>query len=495
MNIENMGLLAGARPGRCDVAAIVVGPDRADARPITHGELEQLCRRVAAHLQHQHSAGDRVAVLGENSAAYLVALLAIAQAGLIAVPMSPRQGAAQIDELMSTVRPVAGFIDAACGDRAPRDLPVTALDLTELERLSGPDRDAGPGGEDIALELFTSGSSGAPKGVLLSHRAMLFSVRRLLAGPPSDVRVLVAAPLFHMNGLMTCLSTLAQGATILMLERFDAEHYLAAIERSAPSVLVGVPTMFAKVLQALTLRGDGARLESVLAVVSGSAPLTDEQRRRIAAAFPNAQVINSYGTTEAFGIFGPHPAGRATPPGSIGAVQSDVEVRFAEGPDVAEGRLLVRTPGSMSGYDGGSTGHSPDDWYDTKDLVRVDADGFYYVVGRADDVINCGGEKVYPEAVEAILETHPDVRTASVVGIADEIKGQIPVAFVVLEPGAAPDLSALKQHALVHGPAYAHPRRIVVVAELPLIGAGKVDKRRLAAEAASVPAAAGSSAQ
>ncbi len=484
----NLGLLPAAHPDRSNAAAIVSNPDDLPAEPISYAELESACAAVACHLHANFPQGSRVAIVGENSVNYLLVVLAAARAGLVAVPMSPRQGAAQISEVLAQAQPRIVFADDECRDLVGSDYLLAPLTRDSLGQLAGPDFTPSAGGAEIALQLYTSGSSGRPKGVLLSHQALMFTLQGYFDAPAASwLQVLVAAPLFHLNGLMTCLTTLAQGGTILLLNRFEPNRYLRAIELGRPTVLVGVPTMFAMVLDALPGHGP-LRLDSVLAIVSGSAPLSDEHREEISAAFPAAQVHNSYGTTEAFGMFGPHPQGLVMPAGSVGACQPGVEVRLVDGPSPSEGRLLVRTPASMSGYQGAdaATGSRPGEgWYDTGDLVRVDEDGFFFVAGRADDLINCGGEKVFPAAVEAILQAHPTVRSAAVVAVADSRKGQVPVAFVVSVTGAMADPVELKQHALEHGPAYAHPRRIVVLEELPTTGPGKVDKRRLQADAAA----------
>jgi acyl-CoA synthetase (AMP-forming)/AMP-acid ligase II len=164
--------------------------------------------------------------------------------------------------------------------------------------------------------------------------------------------------------------------------------------------------------------------------------------------------------------------------------QTEVETQLVDGPSANEGRLLVRTPGSMSGYYRASpeaAARVHDGWYDTGDILRVDDDGFFYVVGRADDMIITGGENIYPASVELLLERHPAVLAAAVVGVADERRGQVPIAFVVARPGVHIDPDDVKAFMLTNGPAYAHPRRIEVLAALPLTPSGKVDKRALAA--------------
>ena len=226
-------------------------------------------------------------------------------------------------------------------------------------------------------------------------------------------------------------------------------------------------------------------LSSVRAVTIGSAPLTEALIARVQKMFPNATVSNGYGTTEAGpSIFGDHPHGLPCPPVSIGYPIPGVEVRFADG-SPAEGVLQVRTPAMFTEYlNLPQVTHEKlhDGWYDTGDIMRRDAAGFYYFTGRADDMFVVGGENVFPGEIEKMLERHPAVLQAAVVPVPDEIKGQIPIAFVVLKDKSFP-LDELKRFSLAEGPAYSHPRAFVVVDELPVASTHKPDKRPLMARA------------
>jgi len=184
-------------------------------------------------------------------------------------------------------------------------------------------------------------------------------------------------------------------------------------------------------------------------------------------------------------MFASHPDGRPRPLGSIGYPLEGAEVRLV-GDDPDHGVLHTRNPGVMLGYHNlpdETARRLRDGWYDTGDICRRDADGFYYFVGRADDMFVCGGENIYPGEVEAMLERHPDILQAAVVPVAHELKGQTPVAFVVPRPGASVTEQVVKAYALAHGPAYAHPRRVEVVTELPLAGTSKIDRAALKARA------------
>jgi acyl-CoA synthetase (AMP-forming)/AMP-acid ligase II len=210
-------------------------------------------------------------------------------------------------------------------------------------------------------------------------------------------------------------------------------------------------------------------------------------------AFPGAAVGNSYGTTEAGPIvFAPHPLGRPTPDLSVGTAHPQVELRLVAGNErnAGEGVLQMRCPALMSGYhnlpDGTARAMTEDGFYITGDVFRCDGDGFYYFVGRADDMFVSGGENVYPGEVEKLLERHPDIHQAVVVPVDDELKYRKPVAFVVPRPGAAPSEAAVKEFALANAAPYLHPRRVWFLDQMPLAGTNKIDRRLLAERAAEL---------
>jgi len=231
-------------------------------------------------------------------------------------------------------------------------------------------------------------------------------------------------------------------------------------------------------------------VSSVTAIRMGSAPVSEALHAEIRAAFPNARVLNVYGTTEAGPVvFGPDPQGRPKPDGALGWPQAGVELKLldAAGREADEGELAQRTPAVMLGYlndpDGTRRALTADGWYLSGDVFRRDASGCYWFVGRNDDMFVSGGENIFPSEVEQMLARHPDVAQACVVPVPDEVKGAKPVAFVVPRPGATPTAEAIRRHALAHAPAYQHPRLVIFVPELPLAGTNKVDRKRLERDA------------
>ena len=232
-------------------------------------------------------------------------------------------------------------------------------------------------------------------------------------------------------------------------------------------------------------------LSSVEFVRMGSAPVSSSLMTALHAALPRATVTNAYGTTEAGPVvFGPHPRGLPQPELSVGYPHPKVSLRLVDSDhsEAEQGVLEMKCPALMLGYHSRPDVAPPitqDGFYITGDVFRRDADGFYYFVGRTDDMFVSGGENIYPADVERMLERHPDIAQAAVVPIDDDIKGQKPVAFVIRKAGRALDEESVKRFALKHAPAYQHPRFVWFVDELPLASTNKLDRAalmRMAAE-------------
>jgi long-chain acyl-CoA synthetase len=328
---------------------------------------------------------------------------------------------------------------------------------------------------------------------VLSHKSHLWVVemRRRAEGSLAE-RPLVAAPLYHMNALAVSQATLANGDPIILLPGFTAPSYIAAASAHRATALTSVPTMIAMLLRepGLLARAD---LSSVKAVRMGSAPVSPALIAAVRDTFPSAVISNAYGTTEAGPIvFVPHPDGRPTPDLSVGTAHPRVVLRLAASDDknANEGVLQMRCPALMNGYhnlpEAAARAITADGLYDTGDIFRRDADGFYYFVGRADDMFVSGGENVYPGEVEKMLERHPDINQAVVVPVDDELKFQKPVAFVVPRPGAELTEAHVRQFALANAAPYLHPRRVWFLDEMPLAGTNKIDRRALAERAAAL---------
>jgi long-chain acyl-CoA synthetase len=492
---SNLGALMAE--GRDGERVAVVDLSRAAPREISYCALDAAADAAArGFLARGLVRGDRVGLLAANSVEFLAALYGAQRAGLVPVPVNWRFPPALVEYVLRDSGAKLVLHDASRAAAVPPGLD--ALPLEEWAGDPGPFTAIEPAPREPALFLYTSGSTGRPKGVILSHQAHLWVVeQRLTAQDVSNERFLIAAPLYHMNGLALAQLACAAHAMIILLPQFETASYARAIGEHRCTWLTAVPPMLAMLLkdQAAMALVDAS---SVRSIRLGSAPVGPALAAAIRAGFPGARLINAFGTTEGGPVvFGPHPAGLPTPPLSVGYPHPAVELRL-RGEDGAlsehEGVLEQRSPASMNGYWNRPDLKPPfteDGFYITGDVFRRDSQGFFTVIGRADDMFICGGENVFPGQVEAVLERHPAVEQAAVVAVPDDLKGEKPVAFVVLRPGADADEAALKAHSLAEAPAYQHPRHVWLLDALPLSGTNKVDKAaltRLARERLSIPA-------
>ncbi|KAF1042834.1 MAG: Long-chain-fatty-acid--CoA ligase [Herbaspirillum frisingense] len=465
------------------------------AREHRYGELDAQADALARGLLALgHAPGERIALLGLNSVDYVVALLGIMRAGLVAVPVNVKLPPAQLAFILedSGATRILGDQDRLV--TTPSPAPRHAFGTPDYAALSdpGPFQAVEPGPQDEALLLYTSGSTGRPKGVRLSHAShrWVVDVRRA-ATPVGDERLLIAAPLYHMNALALVLLALASHATAVLLPQFSARAYLNAIGRYRCTWLTAVPPMIAMMLREQDLVA-ATDLSSVRVVRMGSAPVSPGLLAQIHRLLPAARVINAYGTTEGGPVvFGPHPQGLAAPAQSVGVPHPQVQVRLvdAQGREVppgVDGELQLRSAGMMLGYHRRPelSPFTADGYYATGDVFRRDERGFHTFVGRRDDMFVSGGENLYPGDIEKALERHPAIQQASVVPVPDDIKGAKPVAFVVPREGvAAPSEQELKAFSLQHLAAYQHPRRIWFTEALPLTTTQKIDRRALVEQA------------
>jgi len=456
------------------------------AREISYAELDAQCDAVAAGLAARGLArGARVGILALNRPEYIGALYGTMRAGAVPVPLNIKLPAQALDFIARDAGLSLLFVDAPHRKVAP-DVPAVDFDADYADFLKpGPFQTVEPAPEDICLQPYTSGSTGRPKGVLLTHAGQAWQIDALARARRMDHedRVLVAAPLYHKNALVWTKVCMAAGASIVLLARFDQRRFVDAIGRYRVTRLSGVPTMFHLILADPALAATDK--SSVRFIGVGSAPASPALFEALQRAFPNSTATNGYGVTEAGPVmFANHPEGKPRPATSIGYPLEGCEIRLDPGPDV--GVLLTRNPGVMAAYHNlpeETAQRLKDGWFDTGDVCRRDADGFYYFVGRTDDMFVCGGENVYPGDVEGTLERHPDILQAAVLPVDHALKGQVPVAFVVPRPGAGVTEQAVKEWALAHGPAYQHPRRVFLIPELPLAGTNKIDRAALRARA------------
>jgi long-chain acyl-CoA synthetase len=496
----NLGksLAAGSAP---DALAMVDLSDPARPKHWSYAEFDALADAVAGGLRRAGIApGQRVGLVCGNSARAVAVLLGSMRAGCVAVPVNPRAGAETLRFMLVDASMAIIFADAASLRLVPADRQFLCLDGPQFEsflRYGASEAFEAfeafePRPDDPALILYTSGSTGRPKGVLLSHSSQLliaagyatpFMADCLAAGP-----AIVAAPIFHMNATVNLTTTFLLRGALVLLARFEPVSFIAALATYRVSMLSGVPTMAALIAQERAALAH-ADLSGIKLVAIGSAPLSMTVLDQVHALFPGAGVINSYGTTETgAGYFGVHPQGLPRPPMSIGYPQPHAEMRLVGDSAPDEGVFEIRTPTRMSGYlkRPELAGKVQDGWINTGDIMRRDVEGWYYFVGRADDMFVCSGENVYPGAVERVIERHPDISEVCVLPLPDAVRGQIPVAFVVTRQGAGLTEQDVKQFVLDNAAPHLHPRRVWFIDQMPLGGTNKIDRKVLAARATEV---------
>ena len=493
-DLFNLGDLVDRSAASDSIALIDLGAI-GGPREYSHGDLDAAAQAVARGLVARgYGRGDHIAILAANSADFLIAYLGTMRAGMISIPINHKFPAETIEFILRDADCKLIFTDVERAPVVPEGYDVVVFRDEGPGGFAmlldpGPFETVKPGAGEVAMFLYTSGSTGRPKGVPLTHAGHLWVIEmRIKRRPDPDHRMLVAAPLYHMNGLAICKVAMAAHLTIVLMPQFNAVEYIHAIGAHGVTWLTSVAAMMAMVVREDEALAD-TDLASVRIVRMGSAPVSNKLVADIRDYFPNAEIANGYGTTEAGPVvYGPHPDGTAQPDVSVGYPIPGIG-RLVDGDnlDADYGELHCKNPAVTPGYhnmpEKTAEAMTEDGWYRTGDVMRRDKDGFHYFVGRVDDMFNCGGENIYPSEVEKLLERHEAVEQACVVPVPDDIKGFKPVAFVVARPGAMVTEDLIKTYTLANGPAYQHPRSITFLDTLPLTGTNKVDRKMLTARA------------
>lgn len=483
-------------------------------RTWTYARLDLRMDQVGQALQLAGlKAGDRIALITGNRGEFVELFFGAMRAGAVPVPLNPKQSPATLELMIRDAGCNAVVVDV---DAAP-DAIALVNNLPGLTKIA---LGAAPGSwtdyeaslaalpahgdfepaispDGIAFQSYTAGSTGRPKGVRLTHKGMLWSIRSTQEHWPmaSSEIGLVAVPLFHKNAMRgTIKPALYAGAKAIIMPRFEPRAYLQALSRHQVTFSGGVPAIFAMLLQHRDLI-DTLDFSKLKLFSLGSAVVPQEMIDTLERVFKSVKVKESYGLTEGGGPLRDPPGGGKAPRGSCGkeAIGYDVKLVGSNGETgISEGELWTRSLCVTDGYHNlpdVTREKIVDGWLRTGDIFRVDDGGFYYFMGRVDDMFSCGGENVYPKEVENLLLLHPDVRDVCVAAIPHGVKGFAPAAAVVLRDGAQTTAEQLKTFTLERGPAHSHPRRIKIVGELPLSGAGKADRKAVQRELiAYVPA-------
>ena len=470
-----------------------------DGEVTTYGELRRRLAGVrGALLAAGVRPGDRVALVSGNSPAFVVGLLAALGAGAAVVPLNPLAPPAELARQLTAVAPVAAVLGPGV------DLPAAAQPATVLhddgaagDPTSLAAAEAGPpaplverGTDDPAVLLFTSGTAGLPRAAVLTHGNLLANVAQIQAQPGRSVSsadvALGVLPLFHVFGLtVNLLTSLADGASLVLVPRFAPAEALTLCERHRVTVLTGVPPMFAALAAASGPSG-GNPLASVRLAVSAG-PLPDQVLADFQGRF-SRPLYQGYGLTEAAPVVTTSVLDGDPRPGSVGVPLPGVELRLvdADGEEALvgdPGEVWVRGPNVFAGYwqDPEATARvlTVDGWLRTGDLGVLGDDGNLQLVDRAKDLIIVNGFNVVPAEVEAVLGRHPEVGEVAVVGVPSRSAGESVKAVVVPAVGAVPTLSKLAAFAACHLARYKCPTSLQLSDSIPRGPTGKVLRRQL----------------
>ncbi|GAA3205025.1 FadD3 family acyl-CoA ligase [Actinocorallia longicatena] len=469
--IPRMVLSAADRFG--DAEAVVDGPLR-----LSFAELAERVRVAAgAFAEAGIDRGDRVALWAPNSAEWMIAAFGVLTAGGVVVPVNTRFQTGEAADVIARSGARALLVQEGFLGRdypAPPGVPVIDLKSGFLESGKPLERTVEP--TDIADVIFTSGTTGRPKGVMMNHAQTLrlYSEWCDLADLREGDRYLIVNPFFHTFGYKAgCIAAMIRGATVLPVPVFDLDQVLELVERERVTMLPGPPTLYHSLLEA----GGDRDLSSLRSAVTGAADIPVELIRRMRERLPFRSIMTGYGLTEAGTATASRPGDSfesiAT---TVGPACDGVEVRVAD-----DGEVLVRGYTVMQGYldDPEATAEAidADGWLHTGDLGTLDDRGYLRIVGRKKDMFIVGGFNAYPAEIEGFLMEHPAVAQAAVIGVPDERLGQVGKAFVVRRGDLTAE--ALIEWSRTRMAGYKIPREVVFLDTLPLNATGKVMKDEL----------------
>jgi len=455
-------------------------PDRAairlDDTVLSYADLDDRSARVAGLLRERGvRPGDRVALMLPNVPEFAVLYYGILRAGAVVVPMNPLLKEREVTYYVADSE-AALLFGAECAGGGFAALLASATPDTAVA-----ERDPA----DTAVILYTSGTTGRPKGAELTHANLAANVEvmasDLVRAGPEDV-ILGGLPLFHSFGQTCGLNTAIRvGACLTLVARFTPAKVLDVLDRDRVTVFEGVPTMYAALLAEPRRAGLALRV-----CVSGGSALPVELLRGFEEAY-GCVILEGYGLSETSPVATFNHPDRGRKAGSIGTPIRGVELRLVDehGRDVpagAIGEIAIRGHNVMKGYwqrPEATAEAIPDGWFRSGDLARVDEDGCYFIVDRRKDLIIRGGYNVYPREIEEILYEHPAVAEAAVIGVAHPTLGEEVAAAVVVKPGATASPDDLREYVKGQVAAYKYPRRVCLLDALPKGPTGKILKREI----------------
>jgi len=466
---------------------------------LSYVELDRRVDALASYLKNdcRVNKGDRVAVFLPNNDIFPTAFLAISKIEGISVVLNTRLTKPELAYQLELTKPVAAIVDSETWNTELDEWVARTVESASLADLWGkggtcPPADAGE--EDVHTILFTSGTTGKPKGVRIVHRNFIHSAIRLeqymemldVGDPETGDKTLIVAPLFHVMALQEQLmACLRMGNTVVMMSVLNIETFLELVEKEGINFLVGSPAIYRILLGSEDIKKYD--LSSIRLAGFGAAPMSPDLMSEMKKTFVNAKFFNGFGLTEASISLAAidqecmeQPTSIGHP--SLGCEAKIVDVDMNELPQGAVGEIAIRGPNVADGYYG-----SPEDtkksfrdgWFLTGDLGRLEDNGFFYVASRKNDMINRGGENVYPVEVENAIYLHPKVMEVAVYGVPDPVMGEKVAAAVVAVPGTDPTIEEIKAFCGDKLAKYKIPEYVQLTPFLPKNAGGKVIKDQL----------------
>ena len=486
-------LLSASVDLRPDHVAIAV-----DDTTLSYAELDRAAAHVAGLLRAKGvQPGDRVGIMLPNVAHFAVCYYGALRVGAAVVPMNPLLKEREVafylgDSEARVILAWHQFADAAHAGAEQAGVECVLVEPDEfealLQRCEPVDGVADRQPDDTAVILYTSGTTGKPKGAELTHRNILRNVEVTIDLFGLDQRsvTLGALPFFHAFGQTCALNaTVAVGGTLTLIPRFDAGKALAILQRDAVTVFEGVPTMYAAILHHDD--ADAADTSALEVCVSGGAAMPVEIMRAFEAKF-DCEILEGYGLSETSPVASFNRRGHERKPGSIGLPVEGVAMRIVDdvgnpAPAGDVGEIQIRGHNVMKGYwrrqEATAEAIDAAGWFSTGDIARIDEDGYFFIVDRKKELVIRGGFNIYPREIEEVLYEHPDVREAAVIGIPHPSLGEEVAAAVALKSGAQATPEALRDFVKERVAAYKYPRHVWLVDELPKGPTGKIVKREI----------------
>ncbi len=453
----------------------IIDAGQMPAIAVSYLELNQRVQQLSNYfIVNKFSNKSRIGIFLENSSTYVSLLLAMFRCGVVAVPISLKLTKSQINAIAEDCEIIICELSTSALLPKLSSLQFAEKILSEAKNLKIAHFER-PSLNDEALILYTSGSTGAPKGVIHSQSGLGWKIENSAEEISSldlddHFTHYLANPLYHMNGLSSVLVMLRAQLTVVLTPKFKADEAARVIRENKISTIIAVPTKVAQIIAINPL----ADYKTVFWIKLGSAPVEEKLLIQIKTAFPRAKTQNNYGLTEIGpSLFGDHPS-LLRPELSVGFPRPGIEYRIVN-------RILqIKSPSQFKGYSStqvDSNKMTADGFYITNDLFRVDESGFYFFQGRADDMIVCGGENIYLSSIKDLLDLHPEIASSAAIGLDDEIKGKKPYAFVVLKSNITE--TQLIDYLRPFMTQNSLPRKIWSLENIPLTETGKVAQKTL----------------